>query len=200
MARRPSKNLDRDLPELISIRGLNEGEIRLMRKIIIGMFGFLVVVLPQIAGAQQFNASFRYTAKFTCGYSCGGDCRLGVVQGHYNTTVNIQATRDRTALAYRATALRSDLGVETGASSGFSTRLDFDRDEGIGLVCRDIKNVLGVGGQGEGYIEGFVNIYSNAPIDAVSVLTAEGEGGLATMELLEAKGRATSQRVQPPVN
>jgi hypothetical protein len=56
----------------------------------------LVVALPQVAGAQEeegqpFRATVQYPAKFLCGYAPGEDSRLGVVQGHYNTIVNILA-------------------------------------------------------------------------------------------------------------
>jgi len=170
-----------------------------MKRVIIGLFALIVLGLPQLARAQQFNAKFRYTAKFTCGEACGEECRLGVVGGHYNTAVNILAVRDRTDLAYRATALISDIGASIGVTSGFSTRLSINRDEGAGLVCRDIKNVLGGGGN-FGFVEGFVNIYSNNPLDVVSVLTAEGEGGVSTMEVVPAKGRPTSLRVAPLID
>jgi len=164
-----------------------------MKKVVLATLGLCVLILPQIAAAKNLGANFRYTAKFICGFSSGGDSRLGIVRGHYNTTINIQAIKNKTLLAYRAAAAISDLGLELGIPSGFTDPLSFDQDGAIGLVCRDIKNLVG---GGEGYIEGFVNIYSNKPLNVVSLLSGEGEGDVSVMQLLDASVRSVSESIK----
>ena len=168
-----------------------------MRKVILGVFGVLVLALPQVAGAAQFKSTLRYAAKFVCGASSGHDSSAGVFRSHYNTIINIQAIRNKTVVAFRATALREDFeetSANLGIPSGFSERGDFDRDEGTGLDCYDIKRVLGVANN-RGFVEGFVNVYSTGPLNVVSVLTAEEDDvddpeKLAVMQLLEASERS----------
>lgn len=168
-----------------------------MRKMIFQLFGLLLIALPQVAGAQDFRAAIQYPAKFICGYTSGGDQRMGVVEGHYNTIVNILASRDRTTLAYRATVVRSSIEVNEGEPSGFSQRFDLDRDEAIGILCSDIKRgLLNLGG--EGLIEGFVTIYSTKPLDVTDVLTGESEVG-HSMQVHPVSERRESVRVEPLV-
>ena len=167
-----------------------------MRKVVLATFGLLVFALPQVAGADSFGASFTYAAKFICGVSSGGDSRLGAIEGHYNTTNNLQGTRSGTKLAFRATPVISDLELSTGMPSSFSSRINFDTDHALGLTCRDIKSRIGAANQ-EGYVEGFVNIYSTKRLNVVSLLTgAENNDGdfLSVMQLLPAS-EATSAEV-----
>jgi len=170
-----------------------------MKQSILGFFGLLVLALPQAASAQNQNfwASDQYTAKFLCGFAPGGEARLGVVAGHYNTIINVLAVRNSTALAYRATALSSDFEIETGVPSEFSRRFDFDRDGGIGILCRDIKNLL-LGGGSEGFIEGIVTIYGSKPLIVTDVLTSEDDA-ISAMQVYEVERRSSSQRVRPPI-
>jgi len=171
-----------------------------MRKAILGFLGLLAFALPQAASAQSqnFGANNRYSAKFLCGDASGGDSRLGVVEGHYNTIVNVTAIRNVTAFAYRATALRSDFEIDDGEPSGFSRRFDFDADGGIGVLCRDIKDLLGVGGN-TGFIEGFVTIYASKPLNVTDVLTAEGgDTDIRVMQVYQVIGRSASGTIRPP--
>ena len=176
-----------------------------MRKSILGLIALFVVVLPQFAGAQEggqeFRSSVQYPAKFLCGYSSGGDSRLGVVQGHYNTIVNILASRNNTVLAIRATMVRSDLEIEDQISQ-FSERIELDQDEAIGVLCSDIKRGLfevgGGGGEGaQGFMDGFVTIFSNKSLTVTAVVTGENEGGAPSIQIITVSERRGGYRVRP---
>jgi hypothetical protein len=135
-----------------------------MRKSIFGLIALLVVVLPQFAGAQEeggqeFRSSVQYPAKFLCGDAPGAESRLGVVFGHYNTVVNILASKNNTIIAYRATMVSTDLEISEGEPSQFSPRFELDQGEAVGVFCSDIKRGLFNTG-GEGFMDGFVTIWT----------------------------------------
>jgi len=165
-----------------------------MRSVILGIFGLLLLGATPVADAAlapSFGASWRYAAKFICGHSDGHESSGGVIRGNYNSVINIQAIKSNTLLAFRATALRSDLELEWGVPSITSQRFDLDSDEGVGLNCYDIKRVLGVEEQ-RGFVEGFVNVYSSSQLNVTSVVTGEGDYDgdfdvLTVMQLLEAR-------------
>jgi hypothetical protein len=171
----------------------------------LALFALLLAALPQAASAQNqnFQADHEYTVKFLCGDASGGDSRLGVVEGHYNTIINVQALRDHTSFAYRATALSSDLDNENGAPSIVSERFDRDQDGAVGIVCRDIKNLIGVSGQ-QGFIEGFVTVFTTRPLAVASVISGEseddeGDEGVDVLQVLVAEVRNASGTVRPTV-
>lgn len=172
-----------------------------MKKLVMALVGLSLFLLPVAAGAQNFTASFVYTAKFLCGFLNGSENRLGVVVGHYNTIINAAATKNRVAVAYRATAVKNDIGITNGAPSDFSERFDLDRDHAFGILCADIKRGLFDQG-GEGFVEGFVMIYSSAPLNVSDVVTGQGfESGVTAMQIYQVTERATSFAVRPrPVN
>jgi hypothetical protein len=99
-----------------------------------------------------------------------------VVAGHYNTIINLRAVKDRTQFAFRVTALSTNFEIEPGVPSGFSYPYAFDTDGGIGIVCNQIKFLLGVQDI-EGFVEGFVTIYADRPLDVADVLSGEPETG-----------------------
>jgi hypothetical protein len=176
-------------------------EPRPMSKSILRSFGFLALLLPQVAGAQSFGVDNAYTAKFLCGFSpTGQESRVGVVGGHYNTIINVTAIRDKTAIAYRATPLSSTFDIEHGVPSIFSPRFDADTDEGFGIQCSDIKRgLLDIGG--EGFIEGFVTIYSNRLLEVTDVLTAEkcpdGCDSIDAMQVYQVEAVRVRLKVEP---
>jgi hypothetical protein len=173
-----------------------------MRKQLLGFLIAAALVLPLAAGAQpsenpNFSASELYVAKFLCGESPGGESRIGVVEGHYNTVINVQALKNRTRVAFRATAISSNFEIEHGVPSDFSFSELLDLGFGARIVCNDIKNVLDLDGQG--FVEGFVSVYSNKPLVVETVLTGEGDNGVSVMQVLRALRWATSIAVRPPV-
>lgn len=167
-----------------------------MKQLTLALFGLLALALPQVARAQSFNGDHAYSAKFVCGYAPGGDTRLGLVEGHYNTIINIHAVEERTSFAFRATAMSTNLETETGIPSGFSIRFDVDRDGGIGIVCGYIKSMLGVQGQ-EGIVEGFVTIYSTRPLDVVDVISGEDGGPLSVLDVIQVPESGSKAKVDP---
>jgi hypothetical protein len=171
-----------------------------MRKLFLGFLVAAAVVQPLAAGAQpsesqNFSASELYVAKFLCGYSSGGESRLGVVEGHYNTVINVQALKNRTRVAFRATAISSNFDIEHGVPSDFSFAEQFDLGFGGRILCNDIKDVLDL--DGRGFVEGFVSVYSNKPLVVETVLTGEGDDGVSVMQVLRALRWATSLAVRP---
>jgi hypothetical protein len=171
----------------------------------LALSGLLLVALPQVAGAQsqKFSADHQYNAKFACGRGGGEESRAGVVEGHYNTIINVQALSNKTAIAYRATAVSSDLELEEGVPSDVSGRFDRDRDAGLGIVCNDIKRLFDVNGQ-QGFIEGFVVIYATNPLVVSSVITGQDETdsdlfGLSTLQVIDVETRNSSGSVEPQV-
>jgi hypothetical protein len=177
---------------------------QIMTKAMLALFALLLAALPQAASAQNqnFQADHEYTVKFLCGFSEGEESRLGVVEGHYNTIINVQALRDHTSFAYRVTALSSDLDNENGAPSIVSQRFDRDQDGAIGIVCRDIKNLLDA--VQEGFVEGFVTIYTTRPLAVASVISGESEDdeedeGVDVLQVLVAEIRNSSGTVRPTV-
>ena len=171
-----------------------------MRRVIFATIGLLIFALPQVAvAAPNFTAGWRYAAKFVCGESDGGESELGAVEGHYNTVINVQAIKNRAKIAYRATALSTDLDVNSDVPTPFSQLYERDTDGGFRIVCSDIKRGLFDIGQ-QGFIEGFVAIYSTRPLNVVSVVTGEGdfdEGDvLSVMQLLDASERTVSETVE----
>ena len=178
-----------------------------MKKLILGLSGILILALPQVAGAQipqsqAFKASFEYVAKFVCGRGGGGDTRSGVVEGHYNTILNVLAIRNTTAVSARATWVSEDLdegcSLDRGEPSSFSERSDLDRDEAVGINCSDIKDLTDCS---QGLFEGFVTIYSSGPLEVTDVITGQGtddgDGPLSVMEVYQVKERTTDVRVTP---
>ena len=164
-----------------------------MRNVILAIVGLLFLATPQVAAAQNpsFGASWRYAAKFICGGTQGHESEAGVIRGAYNSVVNIQAIKDNTTLAYRATGMRSDLPLAWGIPSGNSIRYDFDADEGMGLNCHAIKQALGVA-EVSGFVEGYLNVYSTTQLNVTSVITAEGDFDgdfdiLTVMQVLDAR-------------
>lgn len=159
-----------------------------MNKFAFGFLGLLLLLVPGVANAQRYIATQTYSAKFLCGFASGSESALGVVLGHYNTTINVQATVNRTPVAYRVTPTRSNLEVSNGTVSGFSSRFDLDRDGAFAIVCGNIKSLLGVQGS-EGFVEGFVTIYTNAALNVMDVLTAENlsdvSTGITAMQVLQ---------------
>ena len=171
-----------------------------MRRIIFATIGLVIFALPQAAvAAPKFSASWRYAAKFVCGVGGGSESRDGVVEGHYNTVINVLAIKNQTKIAYRATALSTDLDVNSDVPTGFSQLFERDIDGGFRIVCSDIKRELFDIGQ-EGFIEGFVAVYSTRPLNVVSVVTGEGDFGegdvLSVMQLLDASERTVSETVE----
>ena len=170
-----------------------------MKKLVLTFFGLVVLALPQLARAQNFSATNAYAAKFLCGLASGGESRLGVVFGHYNTTINVLATKNKQPIAYRASATRNNLDVTNGVVSDFSARFELDRDGALGIVCNQIKSLLGVE-RVEGFIEGFVIIYSNAPLLVTDVLTGESEAGLSAMQVFQVTERTVSNFTVRPLD
>jgi hypothetical protein len=171
-----------------------------MRRVIFATIGLLIFALPQAAvAAPKFTANWRYAAKFVCGEGGGSESREGVVEGHYNTVINVLAIKNRAQIAYRATALSTNLDVNSDVPTPFSQLYERDMDGGFRIVCADIKRELFDIGQ-EGFIEGFVAIYSTRPLNVVSVVTGQGdfdEGDvLSVMQLLDANERTISETVE----
>ena len=168
-----------------------------MKNLLLGLSGLLALALPQVAGAQNFTATNAYAAKFLCGVASGVESGLAVVLGHYNTTINVLPTKNKQALAYRASATRNDLDVTNGGVSVFSARFDLDRDQALGVVCADIIGGL-FGTSAEGFIEGFVIVYSNGALLVTDVVTGEKEAGLSTMQIYEVGERVISNFTVKP--
>ncbi|MBW2692077.1 MAG: hypothetical protein JRE57_05525 [Deltaproteobacteria bacterium] len=168
-----------------------------MKQAILGLFTLIVFALPQIAGAQEFRTSHQYTAKFLCG-EVDPEEGLGVVWGYYNTIVNVLATKDSTAVAYRITPLSTNLEADEGSPSDFSYRYDLDRDEGFSVICSDIKRLVGVNGQ-TGFIEGFLTIYGQKALIVSDVLTGGGGegGGPASIHAYDVTERRRGGRISP---
>jgi hypothetical protein len=168
-----------------------------MKQAILGLFTLIVFALPQVAGAQDFRTSHQYTAKFLCG-EVDPEEGLGVVWGYYNTIVNVLATKDSTAVAYRITPLSTNLEADEGTPSDFSYRYDLDRDEGFSVICSDIKRLVGVNGQ-TGFIEGFLTIYGQKALTVSDVLTGGGGegGGPASIHAYDVTERRSGGRVSP---
>jgi hypothetical protein len=170
-----------------------------MKKLQFGLLGLVMLALPQFANAQSFTATNAYTAKFLCGLAPGGDSNgLGVVLGHYNTVINALATKNNQPIAYRATATRTNLETSTGVVSDFSSRSNLDRDGALGIACNQIKSLLGVSGD-PGFIEGFVIIYSNAPLLVTDVLTGEPDKstGVSVLQVYQVTDRTVNMSVKP---
>ena len=169
-----------------------------MKKFLFGLLGLVILALPQLANAQSFTATNAYTAKFLCGLASGGDSRLGVVLGHYNTAINVLATKNNQPIAYRATATRTDIETSTGVVSDFSSRSNLDRDGALGIACNQIKSLLGVSGD-PGFIEGFVIIYANGPLLVTNVLTGEPDKstGVSVLQVYQVTDRVVNMSVKP---
>jgi hypothetical protein len=193
----------------IEARGMNPKnstrEALHMKKIIVGLFGLLILALPQVASAQNFTSVFQYSAKFVCG-RVNSEQGLGVVPGHYGTTINLRAVANKNALAYRAVATRTNITLDPlaeGTPTDFSIRFNFDRDGGLGIICSDIKNLFNVEQQ-QGFIEGFVLIYSNGQLDVTDVVTAEpcpdGCFGVSSIQIYQVAQRGASVVVKPLPN
>ena len=171
-----------------------------MRSRNLALLALLALVVPQAAHAQtqKLNAKLQYAAKFLCGRGGGEDSGIGVVMGHYNTIINVQAVQNKTSLTFRATALSSDLDVDEGVPSGFYPIGQFDADEGGAIPCGWIKSLLGVQGD-SGFIEGFVSIYSNRPLNVSSVITGQdyyGEGGVSVMQTLQVPANKSPMKIR----
>jgi hypothetical protein len=175
-----------------------------MRTRILALLGLLVLVLPQAAHAQpaqttKLNAQLQYAAKFICGFAPSRQ-GVGVVTGHYNTVINVTAVERRTSLTFRATALSTNLEVDEGVPSPFYLIGQFDADEGGSINCGQIKSLLGVGGpDNEGFIEGFVSIYSDRPLNVNSVLTGQDyyqESGVSVLETIQVPGNKSPMKIQ----
>jgi hypothetical protein len=168
----------------------------------LALCGLLLAALPEAAAAQNFSADHQYNVKFVCGRADGAESRLGVVEGHYNTLINILAQRDRTALAYVAAIVSTDL-IENGgapAPSEVSRRFDLDRDGAVGILCRDIKDLLEL--EGPGFVEGFVTIYTTSPLAVSTVITGDDEddeSGVDVLQIIDAEKRNSSGTIRPPV-
>jgi hypothetical protein len=91
--------------------------------------------------------------------------------------------------------VRSNLEIDTEEPSGFSRRFDLDADEAIGILCADIKRGLFDAG-GEGFMDGFVTIYSSKPLTVKVVVTGENEGG-HSMQIDDVGVRRGGIRVRP---
>jgi hypothetical protein len=123
-----------------------------------------------------------------------------VVEGHYNTVINVLAIKNRAeGIAYRETALSTNLDVSWDVPTPFSQLFERDIDGGFRIVCSDIKRGLFDIGQ-EGFIEGFVAVYSTRPLNVVSVVTGQGdfdEGDvLSAMQLIDSSERTVSKTVE----
>jgi hypothetical protein len=172
-----------------------------MRTLALASLLALSLATPPLAAAQngfieKFSANELYVVKFLCGDAGGGDSRLGVVEGHYNTIVNVQALKDRTFVAFRATAVSSDLDLSEGFPSEFSFIVEIQRDGANGILCADIKQALDVNNQ-QGFVEGFVSVYSSKPLVVESVITGEGDGDVSVMQVVRALRWPTSLTVRP---
>ena len=165
-----------------------------MKNFLLGLLGLLILALPQVAGAQNFTGTNAYAAKFLCGSASGAE---SVVFGHYDTTINVLATKSNQPIAYRASATKNEIGVINGSVSVYSARSNLDRDQALGIVCGDIKTGL-FGTSADGFIEGFVIVYSNGPLLVTDVLTGESGPGLSTMQIYQVNERVvTGVTVKP---
>jgi hypothetical protein len=105
--------------------------------------------------------------------------------------------KDRTRAAFLVTPISSDLEVELGVPSQISSAVALDRDGAVGIFCNDIKNQADTGGQG--FIEGFVTIYSSKPLVVESVLTGQGEGDVSTLQVIRVPSRGAGGTIRPPI-
>lgn len=145
------------------------------------LLGFtLVLILVGTSGlwtateVQAQQTFLAYSAKFVCGTRpldlVGGS---DVVRGRYSTTINIHNPRF-TPVSFRKKAV---IALPQRADPGRISEFVGERlqpDGALGVDCPDIRALFGAGAGLPAFIEGFLVIYIQAPIelDVVAVYTA----------------------------
>jgi hypothetical protein len=127
---------------------------------------------PVINQGQQKNSSeirsITYTAKFECGSIFGNEGPLR--PGHYDTDISIFNRQE-----YPINILL-DVIINGGAKSNTILKT-IQPQTSTGLVCKDIRQVFGLGNNSKGLIEGFTIIRLDVNSGLLNSISSGGGGG-----------------------
>jgi hypothetical protein len=127
---------------------------------------------PVINQGQQKNSSeirtITYTAKFECGSIFGNEGPLR--PGHYDTDISIFNRQE-----YPINILL-DVIINGGAKSNTIVKT-IQPQTSTGIVCKDIRQVFGLGNNSKGLIEGFTIIHLDVNNGLLNSLSPSGGGG-----------------------
>jgi hypothetical protein len=127
---------------------------------------------PVINQDQQKNSSeirsITYTAKFECGSIFGNEGPLR--PGHYDTDISIFNRQE-----YPINILL-DVIINGGAKSNTIVKT-IQPQTSIGIVCKDMRQVFGLGNNSRGLIEGFTVIRLDVYGGLLNSISSSGAGG-----------------------
>jgi hypothetical protein len=127
---------------------------------------------PVINQGQQKNSSeirsITYTAKFECGSIFGNEGPLR--PGHYDTDISIFNRQE-----YPINILL-DVIINGGAKSNTIVKA-IQPQTSTGIVCKDIRQVFGLGNNSKGLIEGFTIIRLDVNSGLLNSILSSGGGG-----------------------
>ena len=119
---------------------------------------------------QRRHPRFDYAAKLICGVQRSEDV-LRLTRGAYGTTVNILNSGSRTAEFEKRLALAFP-PAEQKPGNTYAIAIDrLSPGAAIKVDCDDIRARLFSSGFPEGYIDGFVTLESDEPLEVVGVYT-----------------------------
>jgi hypothetical protein len=93
--------------------------------------------------------------------------------------------------------LSTDLETEEGVPSIVSRKFGLDRDFGFRIVWNDIKQLLDVSDQ-QGFVEGFVTVFTTNPLVVTGVVTGEGvETEVSVLQVTDSERQNSKGTVKP---
>jgi CARDB len=132
---------------------------------------FLVAgLVPGLARQAQAAPNHKYAAKIVCGIQ-GEPKSLRLTRGLYATTVNIHNPNARTATLFKRLALTFPPAEERPGAIQRIARESLTADQALKVDCDEIRILL-KGQFTSGFVEGFVIVDSDMPLDVTGVYTS----------------------------
>ena len=159
---------------------------RVLASVVLGAMAY-VALLPFTAEAAKVKIRFRYTVKFTCGSVVSNG--MPVVPGDYATSVNLQNASAAPIIVRKAIALSFPPEAQGRVSEQMEGAL---RPHGARQVdCSAIPSEFSFTEPTatDGYVEGYLTLWSTGPLHVTGVYTAAGGTGQVSVDVERVSGQ-----------
>lgn len=159
---------------------------RVLASVVLSAMAY-VVLLPFAAEAAKVKIRFRYTVKFTCGSVVSGG--MPVVPGDYATSVNVQNASAGPIIVRKAIALSFPPEAQGRVSDQMEGALPPHGAHQVDCGAIPWEFSFTEPAATDGYVEGYLIVWSTGPLHVTGVYTAAGGSGQVSVDVERVPGQ-----------
>jgi hypothetical protein len=172
--------------------GVEMKKKRVLASVVMGAVAYLVLV-PFTAKAATVKIRFRYTVKFTCGSVVSGG--MPVVPGDYATSVNVQNGSRGPTVVRKAIALSFPPEAQGRVSDQMEGVLPPHGARQVDCGAIPSEFTFPEPPATDGYVEGYLVLWSTRPLQVTGVYTAAGGTGQVSVDVEKVPGQTLKRYV-----